>query len=178
MNFLIKFIKQIIDILLRNTQNPLTTLSLLKEEVLQKKDEIWQNFQHNYDDFLAILNSLKNKYEFDFDLEELNMAFITNLDKNNKSFSEISLKSLKNFESTNSKKEKKENLMGQNAEMMIYLQACSLENILEQLQNSQNNSKLIPQPEEEKNNLSLDVDLEKINEMSEDDETHTQPSNC
>lgn len=166
---------QTLEILSRNNNLPSGLLNL-KEELYQKREEIWQRFNHNNEEFLNFVGIFNQKYELNINpedqiLEISNYPMNMNFERNNKSFSEISMKSMKNYESN-----KKEKIIEENVDMMIYLQACSLENMLEQLQKEQskgnNNSE-----NEEKNNLSYNADLEKINEMSEDEERHTQNSN-
>ena len=149
---------------------------LLREDLAQKKEEILQRFSNNTEEFHMICNTLKSKYELNLcELEDfLNISLNFDKNINNKSFSEMSsMKSYKNIENV-----KKEKLFDENLEMLLYLQACSLENMLEQIQNNEENSKFEENinTEEEKNNLSFNAELEKINELTEDDETHTQPS--
>lgn len=152
------------------------SLMQLKEELIHKKEEIWQRFNQNYEEFSQMLSNFKNKYDINLDIEDLSISNLTiNYEKNNKSISEISQKSIKNYDSGTIKKDKNHE---ENIEMMIYLQACSLENMLEQLQNNESQLDERNHTEEDKNNISLiNSDLEKINEMNEDDETHTQLSN-
>lgn len=169
-NFLTKIVKQTIEILQRNSLN--SAVNLWKEELQQKKEEILIKFQKNYEDFLDILTILKNKYDINYDIEELNISLAIGFEKNKRSFSDISLKSLKNYESANSKKGKDKNEF--NMQFMLYLQACSLENMLEQIQNNSVGNF----SDDEKNTLSVNnAQLEKINELNEDDETQTQQSN-
>lgn len=180
LKFMVRILIQTVEILGKN-QIP-GFLVGLREELAQKREEVAQRFNHNSEEFISIVNTLNHKYELHIDPEDLtetgslvwNTIPFIERNNNNKSFSEISMRSGKNFESG-----KRDRVCEENVDIMIYLQACSLENMLEQLQarneenteSKGNNNSLL-----EENNLSYNAELEKINEMSDEEERRTQNS--
>ena len=169
LRLLTRLLGQTLELLSRANGLP-PSLSGVREELLQKREEAWQRFGRHNDEFAALIGLFNQKYDLGVEPEDLvEVSVGMGFDKRDRSFSEVSMRSGKNYESN-----KRDRIIEENVDLMIYLQACSLENMLEQLQNK--TEEIQSKGSEEEKNLSYNADLEKINEMSED-EAHTQNSN-